>query len=169
MRYTPRQANTGDQLGSGDQISLFETLEPVVRGLGLAIVELALSRHKSSVQVRLVVCKAGGGNVGVDDCSRAHRALLPRLELVFPGQDMYVEVGSPGIDRVIKDGSEFVYYLGRGIKCYRTDISDWTGGILESADEKGVVLKGKDGMTEIVYELIAKAKLDYTLDYLREV
>jgi ribosome maturation factor RimP len=104
---------------------------------------------------------------------------LPRLEQVFPGQDLYVELSSPGIDRVIKDGREFVHYLGRGVRCYRTDISgrtdgfSWTGGILRSADENGIVLKGKDGMTALAYECIAKAKLDDgifdTVDYMREV
>jgi ribosome maturation factor RimP len=183
MRYTPRQAGSGENhTGQEDPEGLFETLNPVVQGLGMSLVELTLSRHRGSspggrIQVRLVVCKSAdstgagkkGWTVGVDDCSRVHRSLLPRLELVFPGQDLYVEVSSPGIDRVVKDGSEFIYYIGRGVKCYRTDISDWTGGILKSTDEKGVVLKGKDGMTEIAYDVIAKAKLDDTLDYLREV
>jgi ribosome maturation factor RimP len=136
----------------------------------MALVELTLSRHKGSVQIRGVVCKAAGkGVVGVNDCSRAHHAMLPVLEAAFPEQDLYMELSSPGIDRVIKDGSEFVHYIGRGLRCYRTDISDWTGGALRSADEQGVVLKGKDGMTKIAYELIAKAKLDDTLDYLGEV
>jgi ribosome maturation factor RimP len=96
----------------------------------------------------------------VDDCSRAHHALLPRLELAFPGQDLYVEVSSPGIDRLIKDGAEFAFYKGRGVKCYRTDISDWSSGILESAGETGIVLRGKEGSVDIPYEVIAKAKLD---------
>ena len=167
MKYTPRQADAGE-LGL-----LYNTLENVAQGLGMALVELTLSRHRSSVQIRAVVCKTAGNGasaaMGVDDCSRAHHAMLPCLELAFPGQTPYVELSSPGIDRVIKDGSEFVHYIGRGVRCYRTDISDWTGGILESADEKGVVLKGKNGMTEIAYDVIAKAKLDDTLDYLREV
>jgi ribosome maturation factor RimP len=98
----------------------------------------------------------------VEDCSRVHHALLPRLELTFPGQDLYVEVSSPGIDRVIKDAAEFPCYIGRGIKCYRTDISDWSGGVLESADPAHLVLKGKNGIMEISYEVIAKAKLDYS-------
>jgi len=131
-----------------------------VRGLGMSLVELTQSRHKNSVQIRVVVYKPGA--IGVNDCSRAHHALLPRLELAFPGLDTYVEVSSPGIDRVIRDGAELVHYIGRGIKCYRTDISDWTGGILRSADEKGLTLMGKDGPIDIGYEVIAKAKLNYS-------
>ncbi|GHV80396.1 ribosome maturation factor RimP [Spirochaetia bacterium] len=160
MRYTPRQAAAGDPL--------YETLEGVARSLGMALVELTLSRHKGSVQVRGVVCRKAA--VGVNDCSRVHHAMLPLLEQAFPGQDLYVELSSPGIDRVIKDGREFVHYLGRGVRCYRTDISDWTGGVLRSADENGIVLKGKDGsMTALTYECIAKAKLDDTIENMGEV
>ncbi|MDR2259262.1 MAG: ribosome assembly cofactor RimP [Treponema sp.] len=163
MRYTPRekdgQEDSGNRNGSVTlDRSLRDTLEPVIRGLGLSLVELVVSRHRGSVQIRAVVYRQGP--LGVDDCSRAHHALLPRLELAFPGQDIYVEVSSPGIDRLIKDGAEFVHYVGRGVRCYRTDISDWSAGILEAADERGIVLRGKEGVTNISYEVIAKAKLD---------
>jgi ribosome maturation factor RimP len=102
--------------------------------------------------------------MGVEDCSRLHHALLPRLELAFPGEDLYVEVSSPGINRLIKDGSEFVHYLGRGVSCYRTDISAWTGGILAAADENGVTLESREGSLRVELEKIAKAKLDYTME-----
>ncbi|MDR3115160.1 MAG: ribosome assembly cofactor RimP [Treponema sp.] len=149
MRFTPRE---GDPL--------FDLIKPVVQGLGMALVDVSVSRHKGSVQVRTVIYKPG--TVGVDDCSQVHRALLPRLELAFPGQELAVEVSSPGIERVIKDGSELVHYIGRGIKCFRRDISDWSAGILMAADETHLALQGKDGMVELVYEDIAKAKLDYS-------
>ena len=133
-------------------------LQAVLDGLGLRLVELTVSRHSGSVQIRAVIYN--GASVGTDDCSRAHRAITPRLELAFPGQDIYLEVSSPGINRQIKDGAEFACYIGRGVRCYRTDISDWTAGILESAGEKGIVLKTKEGAKELNFEIIAKAKLD---------
>jgi ribosome maturation factor RimP len=151
MRYTLRGPD-----------ELYDSLIPVVRGLGLELVELTVSRHRGAVQVRAVVYKPGA--LGVDDCSRVHHALLPRLELAFPGQDLHVEVSSPGIDRIIKDGAEFAFYTGRGIRCYRTDISDWSAGVLESAGENGIVLRGKEGAVNISYEIIAKAKLDASLE-----
>jgi ribosome maturation factor RimP len=156
MRYTPREAEP-----------VFDSLEKVVRGLGLVLVELTVSRHRGSVQIRLAVDRSSpagqGGPIGTDDCSRVHRAVIPRLELAFPGADLYVEVSSPGINRTIKDGSEFGFYLGRGIRCYRTDISDWTGGILQTADSEGIALKGKDGIVSLSYGIIAKARLDDTV------
>jgi ribosome maturation factor RimP len=127
----------------------------------MSLVELNLFHRHGGVQIRAVVYRAG--NTGVEDCSRVHHALLPRLELAFPGKDIAVEVSSPGIDRLIKDGSEFVYYLGRGVKCYRTDISGWTRGILRSADEKGVILAEGDTALFLEYGIIARARLDHSV------
>ena len=149
MRFTPRGADP-----------LVDSLEPVVEGLGMELVELSQSRYRGSLQIRVVVC--GRDPVGLESCSRIHQALLPRLELAFPGREVYLEVSSPGIDRLIKDGSEFVHYIGRGIKCYRKDISDWSGGILTAADSAGIILKSGDEEMRLGYERIAKAKLDYS-------
>jgi ribosome maturation factor RimP len=124
----------------------------------MTLIELTVSGRRESVQIRATVDK--GGPVGTDDCSRVHRAILPRLELAFSGKDLYVEVSSPGINRLIKDGAEFPFYLGRGVRCYRTDISDWTGGVLLAADSGGITLKGKDGAVSLSYGIIAKARLD---------
>jgi ribosome maturation factor RimP len=161
MKFTPRVRDPKDQVDE-----LQDALDPVVKGLGMALIELAVSRRKAhgsspgSVQIRVVVYKTGA--IGVDDCSKVHRAVLPRLELAFPGLDIYLEVSSPGIDRLIKDGSEFAHFKGRGIACYRIDISDWTGGILLESDDKGIVLKTLNGEVTLGYDIIAKAKLDHS-------
>jgi ribosome maturation factor RimP len=81
------------------------------------------------------------------------------LELAFPDSEIYLEVSSPGIDRLIKDSHEFAYYISRGVRCYRTDILDWTVGILESTDEKGILLKTNDGNVRLEFDIIAKARL----------
>jgi ribosome maturation factor RimP len=147
--------------------ALRQPLEGILFGLGLQLIELSVNRHKgkksgAQAQVRVVVYKEGG--MGIDECSRAHRAILPRLELAFPESDLYVEVSSPGIDRLIKDGIEFTHYMGRGIRCYCTDVSDWRAGILQSSDEKGIELKTAEGTMRLNYEVIAKAKL-YSIEY----
>ncbi|MDR2245351.1 MAG: ribosome assembly cofactor RimP [Treponema sp.] len=147
MRYTPREADP-----------VFDLLEAIIRGLGMTLIELIVSEHWGSVQIRTVVDKSG--SVGTDDCSRVHRTIVPRLELAFPGRDLSLEVSSPGINRLIKNGAEFPFYLGRGIRCYRTDISDWIGGILLTADSGGITLKGKDGVAALPYGIIAKARLE---------
>jgi ribosome maturation factor RimP len=153
MRYIAGEA--GDDV---EKTAVRRALEAVLDGLGLRLVELTVSRHRGSAQVRAVIYN--GSSIGTEDCSRAHRAITPRLELAFPGQDIYLEVSSPGINRLVRDGAEFACYINRGVRCYRTDISDWTAGILESAGENGIVLKTKEGVVKLDFEIIAKAKLD---------
>jgi ribosome maturation factor RimP len=133
-------------------------------------VEAVVSGNKGSARVRVVIYKGGGagglsgGAVGVDDCSRAHRAIIPRLELAFPGEDIYLEVSSPGVDRLIKNGAEFAHYIGRGVRCYRADIDGWTVGILKAADAEKITLQGKGGTIDLNLSIIAKAKLDHSAE-----
>ena len=158
MQYTLPETRAKDE-----DALLHDSLEPLVHGLGMSLLELSVSRRKGRgsnpgrVQVRVFIYK--DENVGIDDCSRVHGAIIPRLHLAFPGQDIYLEVSSPGIDRLIKDGREFRHYTGREVKCYRTDISDWTNGILLTSDEEKIVLKSGAGEVILPYEIIAKARL----------
>ena len=152
--------DTGSSASADSQeASVRSTLQPVLEGLGFSLIELSISKHRGSVRIRAVIYN--GKSVGTDDCSRVHRAIMPRLELAFENQDVYLEVSSPGIDRLIKDTREFAHYLGRKVRCYRTDITEWTAGILESADEKGIDIKTRDEViTRIDFDVIAKARLD---------
>jgi len=159
MHYTPRQNDSKDP-----DTQLFFSLEPLISGIGMALIELYVFRMKGRgmrVQIKAIVYK--GEVTGVDDCTNVHRLIMPRLELAFPGHDIYLEVTSPGIDRVLKDGREFVYYIGREVNCYRPEISDWTAGVLTAADDKGIRLINEDGEITLPYEAIAKARLGGSL------
>jgi len=141
-----------------DEHSIRQPLEEVIKGLKFSLIELSISRHRGSVQIKAVIYN--GSSISTDDCTKVHRAIMPRLELAFQEQDIYLEVSSPGTDRLIKEFSEFAFYIGKGVRCYRTDISDWTAGILESCDEKGIYIKTNDGIIKLEFDIIAKAKLD---------
>jgi len=173
MRYTEKGTTASDRRSvtkegfsaENHDVSVRKPLEAILKGLGFNLIELVVSRHRGSVQIRAVIYN--GKSIGTDDCSKVHRAIMPRLELVFEGQEIYLEVSSPGIDRLIKDKEEFVHYKNRGIRCYRTDISDWTAGILESVDENGITIKIKDKLKSsllmnLKFDIIAKAKLDFS-------
>ena len=179
MKFTPRVTGSNVQAGKAlsdaqSPESLYLALEPVAKGLGLAILDFSLSRQKGhggrpgSAQIRVTVYK--DGSIGVNDCSGFHRAIMPRLELIFPESDVYLEVSSPGIGRLIKDGSEMGHFIGRNIKCYCTEIpaaeinvpndSGWIKGALKKADEKGIDLETVNGIINLPFEIIAKAKLE---------
>ena len=154
MLYTRRKTDAKDPDGQ-----LFLSLEPVIQGLGMSLIELNVFHTRGQgVQVKAVIYK--NGSIGTDDCSRVSRSIMPRLELAYPGQDIHLEVSSTGIDRLIKEGREFLHYIGQEVRCYRTDISDWTSGILLSVDEEKIFLRVEEEEIALPYEIIAKARLN---------
>ena len=143
-----------------------ESLEPLIKALGMSLIELSLFRGKGrsagNVQVKLVVQTALDKNMGItglEDCSRVHKAVMPRLELIFAERDIHLEVSSPGIDRLIKDREELHHYIGREIRCYRSDISDWSKGTLTAVEDYHILLNWEGSEICLSYDVIAKARL----------
>lgn len=140
-----------------DKIPYFNDCEPLISGLGFKLVELVVFRKQSSWQVKVVLTGAEG--VGIADCTKVHRALLPRLEAILSSQDMYVEVASPGLDRILKNALEFSVFSGKNVKVWNTDISDWMQGVIVSSTKEAVTLSTEQGEQTVPYNKIAKAKL----------
>ena len=141
-----------------DKIPYFKDCEPLVSGLGFSLVELVIAKRQSSWQVKIVITSDAG--VGIAECTKVHRAILPRLEALLDSQDMYVEVASPGLDRILKNAAEFALYRGKRVKVWSSEISDWISGTVLSSDEESVTLSTDNGEMQITYIKIAKAKLN---------
>lgn len=157
-----------------DSIPHFADCSPLVTGLGYVLVDLKVVPQNGSIKVTAVITKPAGdsGAVGVNDCARVHRALLPRLEAVLDSQDIYMEVASPGMERLIKNPAEFALFTGRYVRVWDSQITDWVAGKIISSDDQSITLElVGDGVTEqpvqvqsaevstIPYQRISKAKL----------
>ncbi|MDR2490715.1 MAG: ribosome assembly cofactor RimP [Spirochaetaceae bacterium] len=148
------------QFNTKEPDPLYGSIEPVVRGLGMALVELTVSRHRGSVTIRVIVTRTGAeAATGLTDCAGASRAIVPVIELALNNGDFFLEVSSPGIDRIIKHAGEFRWFTGRILSCYRTDISAWTSGVLESAGDNYITVRENGKMVQLDYGIIGKAKL----------
>ncbi len=143
-----------------DKIPYYSDCEPLVQGLGYSLVELVVFKRQATWHIKAVISGAEG--VGIADCTRVHRALLPRLEAILSSQDMYVEVTSPGLDRVLKNAAEFSLFVGKQVKVWNTDISDWETGTVSASDGESVTLTTDKGEVRMPYSKIAKAKLSGT-------
>lgn len=159
FRGFPHQgvARTVDYIAP-DKIPYFDDCEPLIKGLGFNLVELVAVKRQSSWQIKIVITSEEG--VGIAECAKVHRTLLPRLEALLDSQDMYVEVASPGLDRILKNAAEFALYRGKRVKVWNSDISDWIPGVVVSSTEESVTLSTEEGEKQIPYIKIAKAKLN---------
>ena len=144
---------------SQDSFPYYRECAPLVEALGYFLVELNVLNHKSGVRIYAVIAaKDSAREIGVDDCSKVHHALLPRLGALLGTDDTYMELTSPGMERNIKNAAEFVFFIGREVRVWDKNISDWVGGKITAADDKSVTLKKDDLEQTFYFENIAKAK-----------
>ena len=134
---------------------------PLVEALGYFLVDLRIINQKQSVRISAVIAsKNSASEIGVDDCSKVHHALLPRLEALLGTDDTYMELTSPGMERTIKNAAEFSFFIGRDVRVWDKTVSDWRSGKISGADESSVRLE-IDGMEEtFLFENLAKAKFN---------
>lgn len=104
------------------------------------------------------------GGIGTDDCEKVSRYLSARLDDEDPiGQNYYLEVSSPGMDRALLKESDYVRFAGRfvnvtlyqgmnGKKTFFGKLDGLRDGILIIIDEK-------QNRIEIPIEKVAKTRL----------
>ena len=147
-----------------DSYPHYTECEKIVSELGFHLVELKISPQNGVTQILATITGADSSvNIGVNDCSRVHKVLLPALEEMLGTDNTYMELTSPGIERNIRNAAEFPLFVGREIRVYDKTVTDWVGGVLKTADIKSLTLEEtkEDGTLEskvISFDNIAKAK-----------
>jgi ribosome maturation factor RimP len=142
---------------------LFVEMSPLIEKMGLKLVDIQESEQHSSFQIRIAV-KALNRITTVEDCTRIHKAVEPRLELLSGNKDLQLEVSTPGIQRVFKDVYEFEVFSGDAVKVYDDRKDDWVEGIISHKDDDAVYLIQENSneekkMIQIPLVHVRKAKL----------
>ncbi len=144
---------------------LFIETVPLIEKIGLFLVDISESEQHNSVQVRVVI-KAKERITTIEDCTKVHKLLEPRLELLVNNKDLQIEVSTPGLQRNLKDFYEFELFAGENVKIYDDRISDWVAGKISNTklDKEILILdqsvNSDKYFIEIPYTYIKKAKLE---------
>jgi ribosome maturation factor RimP len=139
-----------------------EVVEPLLSGLGYALVDLSIGRLSGSTRINVVIYREEG--VGVDECAEVSGMLFPRLETIDALADPSLEVSSPGIDRVLKRPSEYAIFRGRGVRILAGDATEWTAGIIDRVEEETLWLRRGGETRGFAISGIRKARLDYSVE-----
>jgi ribosome maturation factor RimP len=139
-----------------------DAVEPLLAGMGIFLVELAIGRLKGSTRVSVVIHRKEG--VGIDDCAEVSRLLLPRLQTIEALLDVSLEVSSPGIERTIRSQAEYELFRGRGVRILSGTDTEWFGGIIERVEAGALWLKKGKENRRFALEEIRKARLDYSVE-----
>ena len=142
--------------------------EPAIRELGLELVEVEHVRAPGGVLLRLYIDREGG--VTVTNCAEVSREVghLLDAEDVMQGR-YFLEVSSPGVDRVLRKPEHFERFRGREVRV-RTrapvggkrrlagKIASCSGETLSVQSETGEVV-------DVPLDLIERATLRGELDF----
>ncbi|MFI3258160.1 MAG: ribosome maturation factor [Spirochaetales bacterium] len=147
----------------------YTEIAALAESLGYLIVDLHIVQDASSFKVSVVIVHmpsddSGSQGIGIRDCTTIHRLLLPVFEDRLYPNDVYMEVTSPGMGRVIKNAAEFACFIGHQLQVWDTMTENWISGILLTANTESLTLKllQNDEEKTLSYEHIKKAKLLYT-------
>lgn len=146
------------------QIKYYKECDALVRGMGFVLVDLKIIPAKTVIKISAVIASEDPAvSIGVNDCARVHRVLLPRLEALLGTEDTMMELTSPGVEHNIKNAAEFALFAGREVRVWDKSVTDWLSGKIVSADDKSVTIEtGSGERLAVSYENIAKAKFIYT-------
>lgn len=157
-------------------IKFYPECAPLVEAMGFVLVELKIVPAKTTTKITaMIASKNPEENIGVNDCAKVHRVLLPKIETLLGGTednpvDTSMELTSPGIEHNIKNAAEFTVFTGRNVRVWDKEKADWVGGKIKSADEKSVILETEGGTdVQVSYENIAKAKFIYSIEEAQNV
>lgn len=104
-----------------------ELVLPVVEGLGYELVDTEFVKEAGMYYLRLIVDSENG--IGLDECEEVSREVNPILdEKDFIEENYFLEVCSPGIDRVLKRDKEFTKYAGRDVEVKLYSPEEVVGG-----------------------------------------
>ncbi|MEN6382066.1 MAG: hypothetical protein ABFC86_02230 [Rectinema sp.] len=137
---------------------LQEEIDATLKAGGLDLLEFSLTRQKAGLRVKAVIYRPEG--TGTDECARAYRLILPRIQMALGVQDPYIEVYSPGIDRVFRTEREWIAFKNCYIKFMTSDSHDWKKGRILHFDNGKVQIEMDDTILNIPIASIIKAKLD---------
>ena len=141
-----------------------EIIEPVIKGLGVALEDMELRKMGRRVFLRVIIDKEGG--VTIDNCELVSREIEAQLDVEDPIPYPYtLEVSSPGLDRPLKTPGDFKRFCGKTVRIVTSapveNQTFFIGEIIEAGDTEVTLLLSKDKKINIQHKDIVRARLVY--------
>lgn len=136
---------------------------PVIKAVGMDIESIKLAKMGRKYLLRVFIEREKG--VTLDDCERVSREIGAVLDVDDLIPYSYVlEVSSPGLDRPLKNPTDFKRFAGRTARIVTyMPIENQTffiGEIIEAGDVEVVMLLPKGRKVAIPYKDISRARLE---------
>lgn len=138
-----------------------ELIEDTAGSLGYLIYESSILYKGENSQIHVKIDSLTG--ISHNDCERFSRELSARLDAEDALPNYSLEVSSPGLNRLLRNSSEFRRFPGAPVKVVYQEGGDRRvvkGAIGEMDGESVTVTSGKERVT-VAFNAIINANLDY--------
>ena len=138
-------------------------IEPIIESIGYSLYDLLYVKEGKDYYLRVVIDKPEG--IDLDDCEKVNDAITDILDEADYIKDMYfLEVSSPGIERVLRKDKHFMGQIGNEI--YLKLFKSVSGkkeiqGILKEYSSESLTLELDGDLIKIDNKDIANAKTIY--------
>ncbi len=144
-----------------------EILNPFLSENGLELYNVEFVKEGKEWFLRVYIDKAEGAvedYISTDDCELVSRFLSERLDESDPiEQNYYLEISSPGMDRVLLKEKDYVRYAGKQVEVNLYQSIDGkkmlTGELVGVVEGNLVIMDEKANRLEIPMSKVAKTKL----------
>jgi ribosome maturation factor RimP len=152
--------------------SIRSVAERVARSYGFEIFDVQYRRESSGWVLRIFLdvpwdgeSPAGDASVSVEDCERVSRDVSAILDVEAEiGHHYTLEVSSPGLDRPLRDASDYRRFAGRMAKIVVSEAVDGQKhfeGRLKGLEQDSVVIETTPGKRQLIpLTLITRARLE---------
>lgn len=141
-------------------------LEPKINELGYELYDVEYAKEGKNYFLRIFIDKEDG--IDLDDCEKVNDAIMDLLdEADYIKEQYFLEVSSPGIERVLKKPKHLDSAMGEAIevKLYKqVDKQKDIEGILTGYDEENITMTYENDEISVPRSNIAQIKTKYNWD-----
>lgn len=142
-----------------------EIVDPVVRELGLSLVDVEYLQDGGFWYVRIYVEKENG-DVTLEDCAAVSNRIDETIDALIE-ERFFLEVSSPGVERPLKKPADYIRFTGEkaklSLKHKLKDSKNWEG-FIEKYENDTVYLDVDGEILEIPFKEIRKANLVFEFE-----
>ncbi len=141
-------------------IEIEKMLTPLLQASNIEIVDVEFQRENGSIMLRVFIDTDHG--VGLEDCSAATAIIRQAIDPIEEYDYDYLEVSSPGLDRIIKKKEDFIRFTGEKVRVKTTEPFEFqkkfTGRLVQYTDER-IIIEMDQNIFEIPTDLLDTVRL----------
>lgn len=147
-----------------------EKIAKMAASLGLYIYEIAMLKENENSILRISITRKApmqvldshhSNAISLQDCQNLSEMISPLLDVEASHlPSYYLEVSSPGLERILKTPTHYHFSLGEAVSVKLTDKRN-IEGILQNVNENGIEVRVKNEIKFIAFTDIKKTKVTF--------